>query len=190
MESKMKFAVFDTETTGLPFHFLSDINQQPRIIEFGGIITDGNEIFDRLEFICNPGIAIEAIITQITGLTNEDLDGKPDFGVFIPKLCEFFAQADAAIAHNLSFDEGRLTDDLNRRGAALKDISYPALGLCTVEQTAPIFGRPMKLIELYRHYVGEYEQKHRALDDVIRLHEVCRATGLYSAFERAEEVSE
>lgn len=179
----MKFALFDNETTGLPFHFLSDLSQQPRIIEFGGIITDGKEIIDQLEFICNPGIAIEAIITKITGLTNEDLDGKPDFGLFIPQLDKFFSQADAAVAHNLSFDEGRLEDDLARRKKTLKDISFPSLGLCTVEQTTPLFGRPMKLIELYRHYVGEYEQKHRALDDVLRMHEVCKRLGFYEAFE-------
>lgn len=180
----MLFALFDNETTGLPFHFLSDLSQQPRIIEFGGIITDGINIIDRLEFICNPGIAIDAIITKITGLTNEDLDGKPDFGAFIPQLNAFFAQADAAVAHNLSFDEGRLSDDLQRRSKAISDISYPKLGLCTVEQTTPIFGRPMKLIELYRHYVGEYEQKHRALDDVLRLHAVCQKIGLYDAFKQ------
>jgi len=71
--------------------------------------------------------------------------------------------------------------DLARRGFSLKDVSWPSLQFCTVEQTAPQFGRRMKLIELYRHYVGEYEQKHRALDDVMRLHAVCQRIDLYGS---------
>lgn len=180
----MLFAVYDTETTGLPFHFRSDLSSQPRIIEFGGIITDGVEIIDKLEFICNPGIAIEQIITDITGLKNSDLEDKPDISEYFTSMSAFFTQADAAIAHNLSFDKSMLQYDLQRRKLELADIYWPKLELCTVEQTMPMFGRRMKLIELYRHYVGEYEQRHRAVDDVMRLHEICQKIGLYDAFRK------
>lgn len=178
----MLFAVFDNETTGLPFHFRGDLDRQPRIIEFAGIITDGEKIIHQLEFICNPGIAIEEIITKITGLTNADLEDKPNFSKFIPDLAAYFAKADAGVAHNMSFDEGMLEYDLERRDLELKDINFPPLSICTVEQTMPQFGRRMKLIELHKHYVGEYEQKHRALDDVMVLHGVCQKIGLYDAF--------
>ena len=45
--------VFDLETTGLPKAEGSDLDLQPRIIEFGAIrLTDGNfEEYDRLEFM-------------------------------------------------------------------------------------------------------------------------------------------
>ncbi len=178
----MLFAVFDNETTGLPFHFRGDLDRQPRIIEFAGIITDGKSILHQMEFICNPGIAIEEIITKITGLKNSDLEDKPNFSKFIPDLAAFFAKADAGVAHNMSFDKGMLEYDLERRDLELKAINFPSLRICTVEQTMPLFGRRMKLIELYKHYVGEYVQKHRALDDVIVLHEVCQKIGLYDAF--------
>ena len=178
----MLFAVHDWETTGLPFHFLGDLDRQPRCIEFAGIITDGETIFHQLEFICNPGIAIEEIITKITGLKNSDLEDKPTFSHFIPALKDFFGRADAAVAHNLSFDESMARYDLERLDLELKDINFPPLKICTVEQTMPMFGRRMKLIELYRHYVGEYEQRHRSLDDVMVLHEVCKKIGLYEAF--------
>ena len=178
----MLFAVHDTETTGLPFHFRGDLNRQPRIIEFAGIITDGENIVDQIEFIVNPGIAIEEIITKITGLKNSDLEDKPDISLYIPKLKEYFIQADAVVAHNLSFDKGMVVYDLERRDLTLDAVCYPKLELCTVEQTMPFFGRRMKLIELYNYYCGPYEQKHRALDDVMRLHEVCQKTGLYDAF--------
>lgn len=178
----MLFAVFDTETTGLPSHFKSPLSQQPRIIEFAGIITDGKEVIDTLEFICNPGIAIEEIITKITGLTNEDLKDKPPFSNFINSLKNFFKKSNAGITHNLSFDKGMLEYDLKRCELSMMDIAWPVLELCTVEQTFPMYGKRVKLIDLYNMHGGDYVQKHRALDDVMILHEVCQRIGLYEAF--------
>ena len=64
--------IFDLETTGLPKAEGSDLNMQPRIIEFGAIrVTDGNlEEYDRLEFFCNPGHPLDPVITKITGITD------------------------------------------------------------------------------------------------------------------------
>lgn len=179
----MLFAVIDTETTGLPFHPEAALDLQPRIIEFGGFITDGKEIMDELSFICNPGIVIEAIITQITGLTNEKLKDQPPFRHFIPQLADFFAKAEGRIAHNLSFDKGMLQYDLRRRDLTLDDINWnPAIEICTVEQTYHQFGRRMKLETLYNRFCGEYKQKHEALDDCRMLHELCQEIGVYSSF--------
>jgi DNA polymerase III epsilon subunit-like protein len=179
----MLFATFDTETTGLPFHRAAPLESQPRIIEFGGIITDGNDIIEEFTFICNPGIAIEAIITDITGLTNDDLKDKPPFKHFIPQVQEFFSKADAVIAHNASFDTSMVEFDCRRVGKALSDVSYPDLRICTVEQTTEMFGKNMRLIDLYERYVEQYVQKHRALDDVICLHKLCKVLGIYNMFE-------
>jgi DNA polymerase III alpha subunit (gram-positive type) len=181
----MLFAVFDTETTGLPLHKDADIHSQPKIIEFGGIITDGEQIIAQEEFICNPGVQIEQVITDITGLTNDDLKGQPPFSHFIPRVREFFAKADASIAHNLSFDKHMILWDMMRIGKGLEDVAWPQIEICTVEQSFHMYGRRMKLTELYNLLVEEYVQKHRALDDVIVLHKVAKAIGVYEAF--AEE---
>ena len=53
--------------------------------------------------------------------------------------------------------------------------------LCTVEQTFHQFGRRMKLIDLYTLLVGEYVQEHRAISDVLVLHEVCKKLEIYKA---------
>lgn len=177
----MLFAVFDTETTGLPFHMDAELSSQPRLIEFAGIITDGVEILDSLEFICNPGIVIEPIITQITGLTNDDLKDKPPFAEFFEQTARYFSQAYGVIAHNEAFDRAMLHYDLLRIGKTLADVNWPALEICTVEQSFHQFGRRMKLQELYELYCGPYVQKHRALDDVKLLHEVARNIGVYEA---------
>jgi DNA polymerase III epsilon subunit-like protein len=182
----MIFAVYDTETTGLPFHMDAPLNSQPRIIEFGGIITDGKVILQELEFICNPGIAIEKVITDITGLTNADLADKPPFSDFVSDLDAFFSKADASIAHNAAFDRSMLQFDLSRIGSDFGDISFPDLPICTVEQHFHQFGKRMRLIDLYEMFCGPYVQKHRALDDVKLLHELCQNTGVYEAYNSME----
>ena len=113
--SPLRFGVFDTETTGLPFHREARLNQQPRVIEFGGIITDGTEVLSTTEFICNPGIQIEPIITDITGLTNEVLETHEPFSTFIDTLKNYFADCDVIITHNLSFDKSMIVYDLQRQ---------------------------------------------------------------------------
>lgn len=180
----MIFSFFDTETTGLPFHQDAPLRQQPRIIEFAGILVDakGDEL-SRLEFICNPGIAIEEIITKITGLTNDDLNDKPSFEHFVPELQNHFNQADASVAHNHSFDRNLLVFDLRRIKKVLADISFPQLNICTVEQTYHQYGRRMKLQELIAEFVGEYVQKHRASDDVEQMIAVCKKIGFFDAFQ-------
>lgn len=173
--------VYDTETTGLTKHKDSPLSEQPRIIEFGGLLTDGIEIVDTLEFIVNPGIAIEEIITKITGLTNADLDSQPYFDEYVNTIADFFGRANIVIAHNLSFDKALMKYDLNRMGLDLPDVNWPQVEICTVEQTFQRFGRRMRLEELYRMYCGPYIQKHRALDDVKLLHEMAGKIGVYKS---------
>lgn len=182
----MNFAVYDCETTGLPFHYRANIEKQPKVIEFGGIITDGVDILFQTEFAINPGVAIEAVITQITGLTNAFLQDKPYFSFYIPQIADFFNKADVVISHNLSFDKFMLQLDLERLSKTLMDINWPDLQICTVEQTMPKFGRRMKLIELYKYYIGEIVQEHRGLSDVMMLHAICQKIGLYESIQEAQ----
>ena len=72
--------IFDLETTGLPKAEGSDLDLQPRIIEFGAIkyndalIGKGEMREDaRLEFFCNPGHLLDPKIIKITGITDDML---------------------------------------------------------------------------------------------------------------------
>lgn len=187
----MLFAVFDTETTGLPLHRDADIREQPKIIEFGGIITDGDDILFEDQFICNPGQDIEPVIIGITGLTNDDLRDQPPFAHFVERVKNYFAKCDAVIAHNLSFDKAMVRWDLQRIGRQLSDVCWfdDTIEICTVEQTFHQYGRRMKLRELYNLLVGPYTQSHRSLSDVMALHEVCQKVGVYEAFQDQYEQS-
>ncbi len=178
----MIFCLKDFETTGLTRHPLADIRRQPRAIEFAAILTDGETILDQTEFICNPGVPLEPIITKITGLKDSDLIDKSPFSDYVEQIADFMAGSDAIIAHNLSFDKAIMTYELARLGHGLEMINYPAIEICTVEQTLPLYGRRMKMTELYEELAGPYVQKHRAMDDILMLHEICKTLGVYKCF--------
>jgi DNA polymerase III alpha subunit (gram-positive type) len=182
------FGVFDTETTGLPLHRDARLAAQPRIIEFGGIITDGTNVLHTVEFICNPGMQIEQIITDITGLTNDDLKDREPFAAFTGIVKGYFSEVDAIISHNLSFDKSMVDFDLRRIKMALADVGWrDQLEICTVEQTFLGYGKRMRLQDLYSLLVGPYTQKHRAVDDTHRLHEICQRIGVYDALTSMED---
>ncbi len=166
-------AVFDTETTGLTLHPHAKPKLQPRVIEFAAVLIDhtGKEL-DSLVFLCHPGQQISPEITKITGLTNDALKGAAAFAAHIPEVKEFLSQADCLIAHNQPFDHALLSNELRIAGA-IKDFPWPRHNMCTVQEFEPLWGRRMKLVELYEHTTGKvYKQTHRALDDVRALAEI------------------
>lgn len=167
---------FDFETSGLLLHPKAKLDQQPRAIEIGAVLfNDAGETLEEFEQIVDPCRQIDAVITKITGLTNEDLAGKPKFSTIIPDLAALFSKADVLIAHNLPFDSGILEVELAHAGQA--DFPWPKLNLCTAQSWQEQWGRRPKLLELYEYVVGRpLAQTHRALDDVRALVEICVLT--------------
>lgn len=169
--------IWDTETTGLAKHPLARDNVQPRIIEWAGILVDekGNKLDEYVQMI-NPGIEIENVITDITGITNEMLIGKPTFKEVYEPILAFMKRAHQIIAHNLPFDWTMLTLELDRI-----NVPHPQfeLMLCTVQEHIHQYGYRPKLTILYEQYMGKpLHQTHRALDDVEALAEICREAGV------------
>lgn len=171
----MLHLIFDTETTGIPKHPDAKRSVQPRIIEWGGVLVDGDgRVVDQLNLLINPGCKLEEIITKITGLTDDDLAAEPSFAEVADRIRPFFERADALIAHNLPFDTTMMRLDLERAG--IEDWPWPAHNICTVQEHAEEWGYRPKLLELYQHYFDEpLDQKHRAIDDVLALAKVCQA---------------
>lgn len=181
----MFYLTFDTETTGLYKHPHAKMAVQPKIIEFGGALLDqdGN-IVDELQLLINPGEPLEAIITKITGLTDEDLVDEPPFTEVYPLIRDFFARADAVIAHNLPFDYTLVNLELQRH--ELTDFRWPKIRICTVQENVPVWGRRPKLTELYaRHIEQPLAQTHRAIDDVRALVEVIKKQGVLHVYNAA-----
>ena len=63
--------VVDTETTGLD-------PSRDQLIEIAACILRGPEVVEHFQTFVNPGRPIPAEITELTGITQEDVDGAPD----------------------------------------------------------------------------------------------------------------
>lgn len=160
--------VFDLETTGLPKAEGSDLDMQPKIIEFGAIrVTDGNfEAYDRLEFFCNPGHPLDPKITKITGITDEMLKDEKPFIAHYEKLCNFFLGEKTMVAHNLPFDRKVLKFDLERIDKLLH-FPWPFEHICTVEVGESVWGKKRKLGDIHKDVTGEeIKNAHRSVNDV------------------------
>ena len=159
--------VFDLETTGLPKAEGSDLDLQPKIIEFGAIKLDDkfNKI-DTLEFLCNPGHQLDPKIIKITGINDEDLKSEKPFISHYNKLAEWFLGEKVLAAHNLPFDRKILRFELERIDKLTK-FPWPFIHLCTVEIGQTVWGKMRKLSEIYKEITGkEHKGAHRSLVDV------------------------
>lgn len=168
--------VYDTETTGLLKPGISDIKEQPQIIEFAVAEIDAKwNIVAEHSWLINPGVSLPPIITKTTGLTDEDLASQPRFIEVLPEIEHVFLGCDRLMAHNLPFDMGMLTNELKRCGREYA-FPYPPNQVCTVQLGSDlIYGRRAKMTELYEKVMGKkLEQTHRALDDVRALVEIIR----------------
>ncbi len=170
----MRACIFDTETSGLLLPSIANDAEQPRIIELGALITDGTTILKTLSQLLNPGFAISAEITKITGITNADLVGKPSFIKFLPELITFFDGCDLLLAHNAPFDVGMLASELKRAGC--DKFPWPSETICTLQEYTAFMGHGPNLKSLYERIIGKpLEQTHRALDDVKAMFEIIQA---------------
>ena len=170
--------VFDTETTGLPLPSVADLEKQPRIIELALSKIEDGKLISKHSWLINPEQKLEAVITKITGLTDDDLKDKPRFIEVAEEIADVFKSADVLIAHNAPFDVSLLAFELKRAGIE-NEFPWPAETLCTVQEFRHLFGFHPSLQVLYEKILGkELAQTHRAQDDVDALVEILMKEGI------------
>jgi DNA polymerase-3 subunit epsilon len=159
--------VFDLETTGLPKAEGSDLDMQPKIIEFGAIkLTEELIEVDRLEFFCNPKHMLDPKITKITGITDDMLKDEKPFIAHLDRLNEFFLGTKRMFAHNLGFDRKILKFELERLDK-VTSFPWPYEHTCTVEVGQRVWGKMRKLGDIYEELFEEkIEGAHRSINDV------------------------
>lgn len=94
------FIALDLETTGLD-------KDRDAIIEFGAVKFRDDMPVDRYSTLINPGRPLPYEITQLTGITDRDLIGKPRFDQVATTIMRFVSGA-AVVGHNVGFDLGFL----------------------------------------------------------------------------------
>lgn len=175
-------SAMDFETTGLPLHPQAKLSLQPRIIEVGIVsIAYTGDILQEMSQLVDPGIEISAEITKITGITNDDLFGKPKFKDVLPDIVAMMAKTNLLFAHNLPFDKFMLELELSRLG--VENFPWPQWELCTVQTYVDSMGFRPKLPFLYETIMGRpLNQTHRALDDCQALAEIVVKADLIQLF--------
>ncbi|MFE8701029.1 PolC-type DNA polymerase III [Cytobacillus sp. FJAT-54145] len=155
--SSKSYIVFDYETSGRS-------HRHDKIIEIGAVKVRNGQVVDEFEALVNPGTYISAVITQITGIRNSDLIGKPTEEEILPAFIKWIGDVDFMVAHNLSFDARFLKAACIRLGLPL----FSGEGVCTL-QTARTLNIPSannKLGTLCDYFGISLVNAHRAIEDV------------------------
>jgi len=162
---------FDTETTGLLKPDACELHLQPSITEIYIAKFDKDfDIVDEFKSFVNPGVPLPAMITKITGITDEMLADAPSFVDIYDDLSDFVLGEDKIFAHNCAFDIGMLKNELKRISKEF-NFPWPKNQVCTVVESFPIKNRRLKLVQLHEIATGKKEivGAHRAKTDVMAM---------------------
>ena len=149
------YVAIDIETTGL--------DRSARIIELGAVrIRHGRKVASYSQLI-NPQIPIPAKVTQITGITDRDVKGKPTIDKALPRFYAFCGK-DTWIGHNIRrFDIPIIRHEAERIGAGIPDVNfYDTLEISQVYLPQLEHHR---LKDLIRYFGIAKTERHRAADD-------------------------
>ena len=173
----MKIFVFDTESTGLIDKKNTNINAQPRIVQFAWIlwILEDNKFKEekRVNILINPQIPIPYNASKIHHIY--DIDVKEAFYIkdTIKEIINYINSPDLIIWHNIEYDEEMVKLELKR---LKKEFEYkPKQVICTMKQTVDFCAikwtwkrfKYAKLWELHKKLFWEYfVWAHDAMNDV------------------------
>ncbi|MCC2864884.1 hypothetical protein LK494_02985 [Anaerovorax odorimutans] len=172
-ESVSSYVAVDIETTSLSLSC--------DIIEISAVRFRDFQPVEKFSTLTKPSRKITDKITNITGITNEMLEGKPCFYQILPSLQEFIG-SDNIVAHNINFDVPRLVangldlfdgkrkffDTLDLAKRLLRKMPWvwdDDLGTYTENMDADFDVFDFKLETLLDHYYIYVPTHHRALHD-------------------------
>lgn len=150
--------IFDLETTGLDL-------VKDRIIQISYIKVNPNGEEERGDELINPEKPIESIITQLTGISNEDVKDKPTFKQLAQKFADKFTGCDFAGFNSNNFDIPLLAEEFLRAGIDFDFSKCRLIDACTIFRKM----ERRNLAAAYKFYCGRNMEDdfeaHRADQD-------------------------
>ncbi len=172
--------IFDLETTGL------DIVKD-RIIQISYIkvFPDGRE--ERGNYLVNPEKPIPDVVVELTGISNEDVQGQPTFKEIAQTINKIFADSDIAGYNSNHFDVPLLAEEFLRANI---DFDFSKRNMIDVQTIYHKMER-RNLAAAYKFYCGRKMEEdftaHRADEDTEATYRVLQGElDMYTA-ERQEE---
>jgi DNA polymerase III epsilon subunit-like protein len=166
--------VIDTETTGLIENHTLRLEKQPEIVEFAAISVD----WESLEELSRWDTFVRRVGEWFADenkrppISESDLAKAPTFREVADRIQQTLEGSDVIVGQNLSYDIEIVDlcfDRLRRR------IKWPAVKICTIEQTIFFAGKRLPLGELHLRLTGkEHKDAHRAMADTAATLEVLR----------------
>ncbi len=154
-EKELTLIFFDLETTGLN-------PDSDEVIEIGAIKVRGGRVVEHFHSFVRPHRNIPSLVTNLTGITFDDVKDAPEAGVIKDKLKRFIGNY-PLIAHNVSFDRIFLEKFLGEHlpneffdTLELSRIFFPSLQSHSLQNL-------VKTLSLKK------EEAHRALSDTMML---------------------
>ena len=151
-----EFVAFDLETTGLS-------SRTDRIIEIGAVVLKNGEEVDRFQTFVDPERTLERKIVELTGITDEMLQGAPKIEEVLPKFLNFVGDR-VLVAHNSDFDTGFIRAECERLGY---DYHYTAADTLILSQNLLPHLNKFKLNIVSNALSLPDFNHHRAADDAM-----------------------
>lgn len=152
-------AIIDFETTGMRAG-------EDRIIEVAAAILQDGMVVDTFSELMHPGYRIPYFTTELTGITDAMVHGKPRPEAVMPRLRTFLGDHHL-VAHNAGFDQRFFAAEMDRAGEA-----HERHFLCSVLLARRLVqGAPSHKLGDLTRYLGLRMpvgmRAHRALADVL-----------------------
>ena len=165
MTAMPSLVTIDLETTGLD-------SQKDAIIEIGAVRFNGSRVESEWTTLINPGRPIPALVTQLTGITNDMVRNAPPIRAVLQELADYVGDS-PVVGHNVRFDLGFL----QKQGILLDSEAIDTYDLAAV--LMPTASR-YNLGSLGQILGILIPNSHRALDDARLTHAV-----FYNLYEKA-----
>lgn len=150
------YVIYDFETTGLSSNF-------DEIIEIGAIKMREGIILERFSTFVKPRRKVSKLITNITGITNDDLKSSPSIEEVLANFQDFIGDA-ILVAHNATFDNSFLYHELKKLGIFKKE--FPTID--TLQLARILYQERIKQFNLKavaKTLKVEIDVQHRAVAD-------------------------
>jgi len=160
MTNHRPLVFLDIETTGGSAY-------DSRITEIGAVRVENGQVVAKYNQLVNPEQNVPWFITKLTGITDEMLWDKPVFAGVADDL-EHFLSDSIFVAHNVSFDYGFIKESFRRL-----DTTFNMDRFCTARLSRRLYPEQPRhnLDTIIQVHAIPVENRHRALDDALVLHE-------------------